>query len=288
MARVATAWGEPERADLTYSVAKTYLGMLAGVAHGQGLLPDVDEPVVARAPRHRLRFAAQPRGHLAPSAGADQRVGGQQLRHSRHGGPLSTRVARPAASRRAARATRGRCRRRAATGNTTTCASTSSRWRCCTLFSRPLPEVFDETLMQPLECSATWRWRGYDDAWVDVGGRQVQSVPGGTHWGAGVSISARDQARLGQLLLDDGQSRRAPVDSRSVGAAHARARRDRARSTAGCCGSTAMDARSLARQRRRAAWWAPVDTWCGSSPHDSGGGGGAGWTRRTRRASCSA
>jgi CubicO group peptidase (beta-lactamase class C family) len=29
-------------------------------------------------------------------------------------------------------------------------------------------------------------------------------VPGGTHWGAGVSISARDQARLGQLLLDDG------------------------------------------------------------------------------------
>jgi CubicO group peptidase (beta-lactamase class C family) len=73
------------------------------------------------------------------------------------------------------------------------------------LFSRPLPEVFDEALMQPLECSATWRWRGYDDAWVDVGGRQVQSVPGGTHWGGGVSISARDQARLGQLLLDDGR-----------------------------------------------------------------------------------
>jgi CubicO group peptidase (beta-lactamase class C family) len=32
----------------------------------------------------------------------------------------------------------------------------------------------------------------------------VQSVPGGTHWGAGVSISARDQARIGQLLLDGG------------------------------------------------------------------------------------
>ena len=32
----------------------------------------------------------------------------------------------------------------------------------------------------------------------------MQSVPGGTHWGGGVSISARDQARIGQLLLDGG------------------------------------------------------------------------------------
>ena len=32
----------------------------------------------------------------------------------------------------------------------------------------------------------------------------MQSVPGGTHWGAGVSISARDQARIGQMLLDGG------------------------------------------------------------------------------------
>jgi CubicO group peptidase (beta-lactamase class C family) len=33
----------------------------------------------------------------------------------------------------------------------------------------------------------------------------VQSVPGGTHWGGGVSISARDQARIGQLFLDAGR-----------------------------------------------------------------------------------
>ena len=36
------------------------------------------------------------------------------------------------------------------------------------------------------------------------GGQRVQSVPGGTHWGGGVSISSIDQARVGQLLLDDG------------------------------------------------------------------------------------
>ncbi len=44
------AWGEPDRADLTFSVAKTYLAWLAGVAQGRGLLPDAHEPVVARVP----------------------------------------------------------------------------------------------------------------------------------------------------------------------------------------------------------------------------------------------
>jgi len=38
-------WGEPHRADLTFSIAKTYLAMLAGVAHDKGLLPEVHEPV---------------------------------------------------------------------------------------------------------------------------------------------------------------------------------------------------------------------------------------------------
>ena len=45
--RELAAWGEPARADQTFSVAKTYLALLAGVAHGQGLLPDVDAPVAA-------------------------------------------------------------------------------------------------------------------------------------------------------------------------------------------------------------------------------------------------
>ncbi len=44
------AWGEPDRADQTFSVAKTYLALLAGVANARGLLPDADEPVVARLP----------------------------------------------------------------------------------------------------------------------------------------------------------------------------------------------------------------------------------------------
>ncbi len=40
---------------------------------------------------------------------------------------------------------------------------------------------------------------------MEVGGRQVQSVSGGGHWGDGVFIHAEDQARIGQLMLSRGQ-----------------------------------------------------------------------------------
>ncbi|HEV8693908.1 MAG TPA: serine hydrolase, partial [Lysobacter sp.] len=48
--KTLTSWGEPDRPDLTFSIAKTYLALLAGVAHDSGLLPDVDEPVRVRVP----------------------------------------------------------------------------------------------------------------------------------------------------------------------------------------------------------------------------------------------
>jgi CubicO group peptidase (beta-lactamase class C family) len=72
------------------------------------------------------------------------------------------------------------------------------------LFGRPLPEVLRDAIMRPIGASDGWQWAGYDDAWLEVDGRRVQSVPGGTHWGAGLSISARDQARLAQLVLQGG------------------------------------------------------------------------------------
>jgi len=72
------------------------------------------------------------------------------------------------------------------------------------LFRRPLPEVFVECILAPLGGGRDFRWENYDDAWVTIDGKRMPSVPGGTHWGGGVSISARDQARIGQLLLDGG------------------------------------------------------------------------------------
>lgn len=201
---VVAAWGDPERADLTFSVAKTYLAMLAGVAQGRGLLRDVDEPVVARVRgigfetahnrgvtwRHLLEQTSEWEGSCF---GVPDTV--DRYRHV-------SRDPRPAQGK------KGDARPLQAPGGYWEYNDVRINQLALALlhlFQQPLPEVFEEALMQPLECGLGWRWRGYDDAQVDLAGRRVQSVPGGTHWGAGVSISARDQSRLGQLLLDDGR-----------------------------------------------------------------------------------
>src|SRR6185436_450619 len=82
------------------------------------------------------------------------------------------------------------------------------------LFRAPLPQVFLEEVLRPIGGGEGFRWEGYDDSWVDIDGRRMQSVPGGTHWGGGVSISARDQARIGQLLLDGGVHDRRAIIAR--------------------------------------------------------------------------
>src|SRR6185312_2219823 len=71
-------------------------------------------------------------------------------------------------------------------------------------FGRALPDVFAERIMRPIGASDTWRWHGYRNSFVDVGGAQVQSVSGGGHWGGGVFIHAEDQARIGMLMAQDG------------------------------------------------------------------------------------
>jgi len=75
------------------------------------------------------------------------------------------------------------------------------------LFQKPLPDVFRETIARPAGVSENWKWVGYDNAWVEIAGQKVQSVPGGSHWGGGMSISAEDQALIGQVLLDEGMAK---------------------------------------------------------------------------------
>ncbi len=73
------------------------------------------------------------------------------------------------------------------------------------VWRRPLPQVLKELVMDPIGASQTWRWYGYENSWVLVDGVAVQSVSGGGHWGGGMFISARDQARFGYLTLRRGK-----------------------------------------------------------------------------------
>ncbi len=198
------AWGEPDRADLTFSVAKSYLALLAGVAHGQGLLPDENAPVVARLPGIGFDSA-----HNRPITWAHLLTQTSEWEGASFGIPDTVdRWRKVAQDPRPAGGPKGGARPLQAPG---------SYWEyndvrinqlalaLLHLFGRPLPEVFLDEILRPLGGGDGFAWRGYDDAWVELPGvGRVQSVPGGSHWGAGVSIGARDQARIGQLVLDRG------------------------------------------------------------------------------------
>jgi CubicO group peptidase (beta-lactamase class C family) len=73
------------------------------------------------------------------------------------------------------------------------------------VWRRPLPQTLKEYVMDPINASQTWRWYGYENSWVVMDGAAVQSVSGGGHWGGGMLISARDQARFGYLTLRRGK-----------------------------------------------------------------------------------
>ena len=73
------------------------------------------------------------------------------------------------------------------------------------VWRKPLPQVLKENIMDNIGASTTWRWFGYDNAWTTIDGLQMKSVTGGGHSGAGIFISAEDMARFGLLFLNDGQ-----------------------------------------------------------------------------------
>jgi CubicO group peptidase (beta-lactamase class C family) len=203
--RTLLSWGEPERADLTFSVAKTYLALLAGIAWDRGLLRDVDEPV-----GRRVRGIGFDTGHNAHVTWAHLLQQTSEWEGTCFG--VSDQADRYRFVSYQGSAPAGK------KGDPRPLQSPGTYWEyndvrinqlslaLLHLFGRPLPEVFQEAIMQPIGASDNWRWVGYDNAWIELNGRRVQSVPGGTHWGGGVSIGSHDQARIGRLMLDDGNA----------------------------------------------------------------------------------
>ena len=70
---------------------------------------------------------------------------------------------------------------------------------------KPLPVVLRERIMEPIGASTTWRWYGYDNSFVNIDGQMIESVSGGGHFGGGIFINTLDQARFGLLFLRKGK-----------------------------------------------------------------------------------
>ncbi len=73
------------------------------------------------------------------------------------------------------------------------------------VWRKPLPVVLKEKIMDPIGASTTWRWFGYDNSFVNVDGLMMQSVSGGGHHGGGIFINTLDHARFGLLFLRNGK-----------------------------------------------------------------------------------
>lgn len=73
------------------------------------------------------------------------------------------------------------------------------------VWRKPLPVVLKDKIMDAIGASSTWRWYGYDNSFVNVDGVMTQAVSGGGHFGGGLFINTLDQARFGLLFQRKGR-----------------------------------------------------------------------------------
>ena len=217
---IVAAWGEPERVDMTFSVTKSFVTTVVGLAVDRGMIRSVDDPV---------RNYMGPILHASPPALATEGGRGRfdarrpiDLFDTPHNRTITwdhllrqtsdwegTLWGKPEwADRPSNQPGTWWTRDRVAPGSAYEYNDTRVNvlaLAALNVWRRPLPEVLREYVMDPIGASPTWRWFGYDNSWVVLDGHLVQAVGGGGHWGGGMFISAYDQARFGLLTLRNGK-----------------------------------------------------------------------------------
>lgn len=191
---IIAEWGDVNRVDMTFSVTKSYLSTVAGLAFDEHLIKSIDDKVKDYvwdekfegehnskiSWRHLLTQSSDWSGSLFDSydwADRPPRQGGiddWKYRKLNEPGTFfkynDVRVNLLAYS-------------------------------LLQVYRKPLPQLLKEKIMDPIGASTTWRWYGYDQAFANVDGVMAQSVSGGGHHGGGMFINTLDHARFG-LLFD--------------------------------------------------------------------------------------
>ena len=195
---IVSEWGDINRVDMTFSISKTYLSTVIGVALDKGLIQNVNDKVQIYVPTehfesehnskitwdHLLRQTSHWKGTLWDKPDWADRppknVAWTELQNQPMYEP-------------------GKNWKYNDVRVNLLAFSGLQVWR------KPLPQVLKENIMDPIGASNTWRWHGYENSWVLLDGHMMQSVSGGGHWGGGVWINALDHARFGYLFLRDGR-----------------------------------------------------------------------------------
>ncbi|MBL6946956.1 MAG: serine hydrolase, partial [Rhodospirillales bacterium] len=199
--RIVAQWGEPNRVEMTFSIAKSYLSILAGLAIDDGLIGSVDESAAKTVP-----------GYLFASA-HNSKITWRHLltQTSEWEGTLWEKPDLVDRNRQVGPGTNNDLK-----GTHRDLQTPGTFWEyndvrvnvlslaLLQVFRKPLGEVLKERVMDPIGASDTWRWVGYRNSFVEIDGRSMQSVPGGTHWGGGIQINSLDHVRFGLLVQNDG------------------------------------------------------------------------------------
>lgn len=194
---IAAKWGDTDRVDMTFSVTKSYLSTVAGLAIDHGLIGSVNDRVNQYVWdrtfdgehnskitwQHLLNQSSDWSGTLfgmddwGDRPPQDGDIDDWRMRELHEPGTHfkynDVRVNLLA-------------------------YSLLQVWR------EPLPRVLKQKIMDPIGASTTWRWHGYDNSFVMIDGINMQSVSGGGHHGAGMFINSYDQARFGLLFARNG------------------------------------------------------------------------------------
>ncbi|RPE81931.1 serine hydrolase domain-containing protein [Vulcaniibacterium tengchongense] len=192
--RIVAEWGDLDRVDMTFSVAKSYLATVAGLAVDDGLIASVDDRVARYVPgpwfegahngaitwTHLLQQTSDWSGTLwdVPDW-ADRPEGDDPSRRPLH-----------------APGTRYKYN---------DVRVNLLAFGLLQVLREPLPQVLKARIMDPIGASSTWRWHGYGNSWTEVDGLRMQSVSGGGHFGGGLFVSTADHARFGLLMLREGE-----------------------------------------------------------------------------------
>lgn len=216
---IVAEWGDTRAVEMTHSVTKSFLSTVVGLLWQDGLIRDLDDPA-----RDYMAPVDLPPGDGEP--GVDRTGFGNPdlatLFNTPHNRQITWRHllrqtsdwegtlwGKPDwADRPGRNPSEWRTRERPAPG--TLWEYNDTRVNLLALLAtgvwrRSLPEVLRERVMDPIGASRSWRWHGYDNSWITLDGQMVQSVSGGGHWGGGMFLSARDQARFGLFTLRRGR-----------------------------------------------------------------------------------
>ncbi|MBS9524613.1 serine hydrolase [Litoribacter alkaliphilus] len=211
-------WGQPERVDLTFSVAKSMVSATVGLAFDQGLIESEHDlvhpymaPIIPYSPIHLQRNKAD---HLEEEdvielfqTEHNQKITWDHLLRQTSDWEGTLWGKPDWADRPSKDSENWLDRERDEPGSVYKYNDTRVNvlaLASMNIWRKALPVVLKDHLMDKIGASPTWRWTGYENSFVILDGHIVQAVSGGSHWGGGMFINAFDQARFGLLTLNKG------------------------------------------------------------------------------------